>query len=991
MEQLSYQALREAGYKGYLLEDAPEKVMQFGEGNFLRAFADYWFDVSNEKAGWNGKCVLVQPIAQGLSEPINRQQGLYTLYLRGREHGEKVERKRVISCVSRCLNPYEAEGFAAMMELAVSDDLEYVVSNTTEAGIVYDPACRLADTPAASFPGKLSQVLYQRWRAGRPGLVILSCELIDNNGRELLGCVNRYVEQWGLEDGFREYVNGDCTFCSTLVDRIVPGRVRDPEEVRRVEAENGYRDELMDVGEVFGVWNIEGPEWLADKLPFRRAGLNCPVVPDVTPYKKRKVRILNGAHTGMVLGAWLAGFNIVRDCMQDETVRGFMNKMLYDEVIPVLPLARQDLEDFAAAVQDRFNNPFVDHELLSISLNSTSKWRARNLPSLLEYTSGRGAPPPCLTMGFAAYLAFYSSRVQDLSDEGLVCRRENGDAYVCKDDRWILEFYWEHRNDNVSALVHAVMTDQRMWGRDLTEVPGLEEAVVGDLSMLRERGALEAYRSCLEGGAPMPDFIRIHPADNVAVALRPVPKGSQFEGITAAEEILQGHKMALEAIRAGDNVIKYGFPIGHATAGIAPGDWVHTHNLATNLAGEAAYRYQPRFQELPPSPARTFRGYRRRDGGVGIRNELWIIPTVGCVNDVAKALVRENQDLVDGSIDGLYAFPHPFGCSQTGADHAQTRRLLAALARHPNAGAVLVVGLGCENLTHEQFVAELGSFDPDRVKFLTCQEVPDEMVAGRELLEQCAAYARRFQREDTPAAELVVGMKCGGSDGLSGITANPVVGRFSDRLIAQGGSTVLTEVPEMFGAEGLLLDRCVNEAVFQKAVDMINGFKNYFIRHGEAVYDNPSPGNKQGGITTLEDKSCGCVQKGGTAPVMDVLGYGEAVTTRGLNLLYGPGNDLVSATALTAAGAHLILFTTGRGTPFGALAPTLKIASNTPLAVRKAGWVDFNAGAAVEGVSLDEIAYALMELVLETASGKPTCVERKGFREISIFKDGVVL
>ncbi len=490
----------------------------------------------------------------------------------------------------------------------------------------------------------------------------------------------------------------------------------------------------------------------------------------------------------------------------------------------------------------------------------------------------------------------------------------------------------------------------------------------------------------------MPDFIRIHPNDNVAVALSPIRTGTVFEGVAAGADIPQGHKMALKALETGDQVVKYGFSIGHATAPIAPGQWVHTHNMATNLSGELAYTYTPQVRFPAPLSPRTFRGYRRKDGKVGIRNEIWIIPTVGCVNDVAKALVRENQDLVTGSIDGLYTFPHPFGCSQTGADHAQTRKLLAALTRHPNAGAVLVLSLGCENLTHEQFLAELGDFDPDRVKFLTCQQVEDETEAGRELLKACAAYAARFQREDIPASELVVGMKCGGSDGLSGITANPTVGRFSDLLTAQGGSTVLTEVPEMFGAEGFLMNRCVNEAVFQKAVNMLNGFKNYFIRHGEVVYDNPSPGNKQGGITTLEDKSCGCVQKGGSAPIMDVIGYGDAVTVKGLNMLYGPGNDLVSATALTAAGAHLILFTTGRGTPFGAPAPTLKIATNTPLAQKKRGWIDFNAGVVADGTrTLEEAAGDLMDLVLAVASGKQTRAEEKGFREISIFKDGVVL
>ena len=497
MEQLCYETLEKAGYTGYLLKNAPERVLQFGEGNFLRAFTDYWFDMANEKAGWNGKCVLVQPIAQGLTQLINRQEGLYTLYLRGRQNGEKVDAKRVISSVSRCLNPYEKQDYDAMMDVAAGEALEYIVSNTTEAGIVYAPSCRLEDCPPASFPAKLTQVLLHRWRAGRPGVVVLSCELIDNNGKELLRCVNQYIKQWGLEEGFARWVNGDCTFCSTLVDRIVPGRIRDAAEAARLEEENGYRDALIDVGEVFGVWNIEGPEWLAEKLPFRAAGLNCPVVPDVTPYKKRKVRILNGAHTGFVLGAYLAGYDIVRDCMQDDVILGFMNRMLHEEVIPTLPLDRQDLEAFAAAVQDRFNNPFINHELMSITLNSTSKWRARNMPSLLEYAQTAGKLPPCLAMSFAAYIAFYSSDIQALTEQGLVCRRPKGNEYTVSDDRWVLEFYYSRRGVSDETLVHDVMTNEKMWGQDLTLVPGFEQAAAENLRRIRTEGARAAFAACL--------------------------------------------------------------------------------------------------------------------------------------------------------------------------------------------------------------------------------------------------------------------------------------------------------------------------------------------------------------------------------------------------------------------------------------------------------------------------------------------------------------
>lgn len=493
----------------------------------------------------------------------------------------------------------------------------------------------------------------------------------------------------------------------------------------------------------------------------------------------------------------------------------------------------------------------------------------------------------------------------------------------------------------------------------------------------------------------MTKLIRITERDNVAVALHAASKGETLKAgdavVTAREDIPQGHKIALVPLAAGEAVVKYGFPIGHATEPVEAGSWVHTHNMRTNLSGEEEYAYEPSVPEIEAAEPETFQGYRREDGRAAVRNEIWIIPTVGCVNDVAKKLVSDNQDLVSGSIDGLYTFPHPYGCSQTGDDHAQTRKLLAALARHPNAGAVLVLSLGCENLQHDQFVEELGAYDPERVKFLTCQDVEDEFAAGRTLLEQCASYAGRYRREAVPVSELVIGLKCGGSDGLSGVTANPTVGAFSDMVIARGGSTVLTEVPEMFGAEGMLLSRCVNEQVFGKAAAMLNGFKDYFISHNETVYENPSPGNKKGGITTLEDKSCGCVQKGGTAPVVDVIGYGEQVTAHGLTLLYGPGNDLVSATALTAAGAHMVLFTTGRGTPFGAPAPTVKIASNSGLAARKPGWIDFDAGPVADGEPIAEAAKRLYALVLDIAGGRPSKTELLGYREIAIFKNGVTL
>ncbi len=499
MELLNYDVLAKSGYDGYVLKDAPIRVLQFGEGNFMRAFVDYFFDISNEKAGFNGKVALVQPISQGLTKLINDQEGLYTLYLRGSENGQKVDAKRVISACNCCLNPYDKADYDRIMEIAESDDLDIIASNTTEAGIAYDPSCNFEDVPANSFPGKLTQVLYRRYKAGKKGIVVLSCELIDNNGKELLKCVNQYIDQWKLEDEFKNWVNNDNIFCSTLVDRIVPGRIRDPKEVEVLEEANGYHDELIDVGEIFGVWIIEGPEGLEDRLPFKKAGVNVHVVPDVMPYKHRKVRILNGAHTGFVLGAYLSGQDIVRDCMNNAAISGFMNKMLNEEVIPTLVdhLDENDLNQFAAAVKDRFNNPFVNHELMSISLNSTSKWKARNMPSFLQYIDKNGKLPVCLTMSLAAYIAFYSNDVQELNDKGLVCKRPAGNTYTVSDDRWALEFFYDHRNDSEEDLVKAVLGNEKMWDQDLNKNAGLTDEVIKDLKMIRTEGAEKAYASCL--------------------------------------------------------------------------------------------------------------------------------------------------------------------------------------------------------------------------------------------------------------------------------------------------------------------------------------------------------------------------------------------------------------------------------------------------------------------------------------------------------------
>ncbi len=488
------------------------------------------------------------------------------------------------------------------------------------------------------------------------------------------------------------------------------------------------------------------------------------------------------------------------------------------------------------------------------------------------------------------------------------------------------------------------------------------------------------------------DYIRITESDNVAVALKALAKGSSVGGVILVEDIPAGHKFALCHIGKGESVVKYGAPIGHADTDIAVGAWVHTHNTKTNLSDVLEYTYTPTEPIVRVETPATFRGFRRGNGKVGIRNEIWIIPTVGCVNSPAAALAQKASSLVCGSVDGVYAFPHPYGCSQLSGDHRNTQKALAGLVHHPNAGGVLVLGLGCENNNIAEFREILGDVDESRVKFLNCQDVEDEIEAGMELLSSLIALAAEDAREDVCASELIVGLKCGGSDGYSGITANPCVGVFSDRLIAQGGCAILTEVPEMFGAEQLLMARCGTEELFADTVSLINDFKRYFKRYDQPVYENPSPGNKAGGITTLEDKSLGCTQKSGTASVCAVLRYGDRAEAHGLQLLSAPGNDLVASTALAVSGAHLILFTTGRGTPFGCPVPTVKISSNTALAEKKHNWIDFDAGVICESGDINASGDALFAYVLSLASGTvQTKNEQHGYRDISIFKDGVTL
>lgn len=494
----------------------------------------------------------------------------------------------------------------------------------------------------------------------------------------------------------------------------------------------------------------------------------------------------------------------------------------------------------------------------------------------------------------------------------------------------------------------------------------------------------------------MKRILKINDADNVAVVLADgVKAGEVFEGVTLLADVPRGHKFALTPIAQGECVIKYGYPIGHATSPIRAGEWIHSHNLATSLGDDLEYTYNP-VQDVTPDTTEkgcpTVEGYLRADGRMGIRNELWVIPTVGCVNGQANAIVeRLRRELTAEGIDDIRAFTHNYGCSQLGADHANTRAALAALACHPNAGGVLVIGLGCENNQISALREAMKEYDPERVRFLVAQEVDDEIEAGVGLCRELADRMKRDRRQPLPVSLLKIGLKCGGSDGLSGITANPLAGRFSDWLISCGGTTVLTEVPEMFGAETILMDRAADRKVFGGIVSLINDFKDYFRSYGQPIYENPSPGNKAGGITTLEEKSLGCVQKGGSAKVVDVLRYASKASKPGLNLLQAPGNDLVAATALALTGCQMVLFTTGRGTPFGTFVPTMKISTNTQLAEHKRNWIDFNAGEIVNDESWQSALTRLIDKVVATASGSSLRHETAGAKEIAIFKTGVTL
>lgn len=952
----------------------PEKVIQFGSGNFMRGFLNWQLQQMNNQHLFNGSAVLVKPTRHPSKVSLEEQDYLYTVILEGFFQGEIVHTSEIITTANRLINPYDE--WETYLQLAEDEELAFIISNTTEAGIQFDEKDCLIDQPSTSFPGKLTALLYKRFQLKKRGFTIIPCELIDRNGEKLKEVVLQYASLWNLEQDFINWIHAENTFCCSLVDRIVPGYPRDQAEL--LNQEHGYIDNLMVKAEPYLLWVIEGPQELKETFPLKKAGLNVIVTNDMTPYRERKVHLLNGPHTAMVPLGLLAGLETVEDVMNDKDFAFFVNHLMSQEIIPLLPLPIEELNTYATSIMERFKNPFIRHELTSIALNSVSKYKARLLPLLIKYQEKNQELPPLMTASLAALFLTY-----------------RGSQYKPNDSQEVLEVFskaWK----NPETVAFTILGNKNLWEKDLSTVPDLVDEVTTYIHKLRKDGARAVLKKMLNKKQP-PSLLKLNERDNVAVALRPITASETLYldsiSITANHDIPQGHKIALTNIRTSTNVIKYGYPIGHTLKEITRGDWLHTHNVKTNLDGELKYSYQQDIHQVKyPKKNLTFQGYRRANGKVGIRNDLYIVPTVGCVNGTAEYMLKEFEALHPdlGTFDNITILKHPYGCSQLGEDHENTRSILIDAVKHPNAGGVLVFGLGCENNVVAEFKELLGDYDASRVKFLVAQEVGNEIDAGLERLEEIYEVAKYDHREPIPIAELNIGLKCGGSDGFSGITANPLLGAFSDFLISQGGSTILTEVPEMFGAEQLLMARAENEQVFEDIVHLINDFKQYFHSYGEPVYENPSPGNKAGGITTLEDKSLGCTQKAGTAPVVDVLQYGEKISKKGLSLLQAPGNDLVASSALAAADCHLVLFTTGRGTPFGSFVPTVKVATNSTIYEHKKHWMDFNAGPLLER-PMNEVLEEFIEKVIAVASGEKTRNEANGVREIAIFKTGVTL
>jgi altronate hydrolase len=920
------------------------KVAQFGEGNFLRAFADHYFDILNEKGG-DYSVSIIKPGERGNLDKFIKQNNIYHIVFTGVHDGGTIEEARKITVVKEAFPYYDKQSFE---RLAKDNDLKLVISNTTEAGIYFSEKDREDDLKNSSYPAKLTVFLYNRFLAGKDGVYILPVELIEKNADRLKECVNSYIKLWNLPEDFHIWNEEKNYFCNTLVDRIVSGYPpEDMEEYYQGLLNQEDYDELLTVSEPFGLWVIENKGNISDYIVQGNNGIDVEIVEDIEIYKKRKVRILNGSHTNMVFAALWNELETVSKAMENIDILSFVMDTLKFEILPFVEGDSASNRCYAFNTIIRLQNEFLNHKLISISLNSISKWKARVLPTFIDYYNKFGKIPKNLTLGFSYLIYTYKSLYKN--GEGFFFHTCFFYEHELRDDPTYLEFFM-----NGGTLKEFL--SEKIWGIDLNGMDNLYETV-------------EKYISLFEGGGlPLMKNTLINPKDNVLISLE--------KGLVST-----GHKIARCDIKKGDSIIKYGAEIGKATKDIKEEEWIHTHNMVTCLDEIKPIIYEKEENTNLVKENSSFLGYPNANGA-GIRKYIYIIPTVGCVNGICKELEKIGNQINEGRADGIFALTHQFGCSQLGEDSTNIRKLLCSLARNPNAAYTLFVGLGCENNTLQGIINELEPYNKGQFAFFNAQDVLDEIDHGTELIKSFLIKLEKMERREFPFSALTVGLKCGGSDGLSGITANPCVGEISDRIIENGGSAILTEIPEMFGAEQRVVNKCISKEVADRLLALIEEYKNNYRACGMPIYENPSPGNKEGGITTLEEKSLGCILKGGSFPIVDVLKYGDIREKQGLSVLSAPGNDLIASTALAAAGCQLILFTTGRGTPFSSCVPTLKISSNWNLTAWKTDWIDHCAYSDSED--------GLYELILDTINGKYLCKSEK-YAEIAFYKIGVTL
>jgi len=1041
MEFLSKKYLADKPEKA--MSELPEKVLQFGTGVLLRGLPDYLIDQANRQGVFNGRVVVVKSTSGGDIHAFERQDNLYTVCTRGIFGGTTVHKNEVCTAISRVLSA--ADEWAEILACAKNPDLEIVLSNTTEVGIqlVLED---IRQTPPASFPAKLLAFLLARFEAvsadADKGLVIVPTELIPENGKRLEAIVLELARHNGLEKPFFEWLENACIFCNSLVDRIVPGA---PPAAQTDDffKELGYRDDLLTIAEPYSFWAIEGNERVKKVLSFQKVMAEAVAIePDITRFRERKLRLLNGTHTLACGLAQLAGFETVDKAMSDADFSKFVERLMLHEIAPAIParLPAGDAENFGRQVLDRFRNPFIEHRWSSIAMQYGLKMKTRIVPLLLEHFRKNSAPPRGMALGMAAFLVFYREARPAVSDDSAAYFFEKWNA--APPENWLPE----------------VLADAERWGADLSVLPGFSEAVLGWIGQILERGAGAAIKASASVGVTQsrPDttsdtaskrILQIHPSDNAIVALTDLKKGEtvQLNGQawTLADDVAGKHKFAAAPLRAGDAVRMYGVLVGRAQTDIAAGGLLTTANLkhaAANFSVNGKHAARWTAPDVSNWQNRTFNGFHRADGRVGTANHWLVVPLVFCENRnvevLREALLAElgydrhnryrhlARSLADAyrsgkteeisfdfdektpaerlfpNVDGLKFLLHDGGCGCNRQDSDTLCGLLAGYITHPNTAGATILSLGCQNAQVKILEEEIRRRDPNFQKPLVILE-QQQIGTEAQMLEAAIrktlagmAEANLAERRPAPLSKLCIGLECGGSDGFSGISANPVLGHLSDMLVAMGGSVILSEFPELCGVEQELCDRCTDRPTAERFSELMRGYHARAKADGSGFDMNPSPGNIRDGLITDAIKSAGAAKKGGNSPVVDVLDYPEMVTKAGLNLLCTPGNDVESTTGEVAAGATVVLFTTGLGTPTGnPIAPVVKVSSNSALARRMPDIIDFDAGGVITGeVSIEAAAENLLDFVVRVASGEAeVAAVRLGQNDFIPWKRGISL